>query len=217
MDIKKIYADKHSKEDINFRSECWKILCYKFFSKYIKSGDAVLELGSDDCTFINNISCKKKIAVDVNDNVKDYADPDVRVVISDCTDFAKDIAAASLDIVFISNLLEHVDKESIIRTFSQSKRVLKGGGRLIIHGPNIKYCKSYWDWFDHITPLSDVSVCQILEAEGFQVVTLIPRFLPNKVPKKAVPSKPWVLSLYLSLSWIWPLLGETFFIIAKKP
>ena len=84
-------------------------------------------------------------------------------------------------------------------------------------GPNIKYLPGqYWDVFDHHTPLSETSLTEALEAEGYRVDQVTPRFLPPTLVNS--PEYPmWVLRLYLALPWLWWIKGRQFFVVASKP
>ncbi|MFH0777467.1 MAG: methyltransferase domain-containing protein, partial [Candidatus Eisenbacteria bacterium] len=85
----------------------WKVLCRDFFQKYVSKDSAVLDIGAGYCEFINHISCKKKIAIDVNTDTIEHAGEGVRVIIGPSEDLSA-IEDASLDVVFASNFFEHL-------------------------------------------------------------------------------------------------------------
>ena len=122
-----------------------------------------------------------------------------------------------LDCVFTSNLFEHLsDRLTIEMVIGEAYRCLKRQGRLICLGPNIKYVNSdYWDFWDHIVPITDSSVCELLCLKGFIIEICIPAFLPYSMSKKIHPSL-ILVRLYLKLSWLWPWIGKQFCIIARK-
>jgi len=126
---------------------------YRFFPE-----DAtVLEIGAGYCELINNIKAKKKIALDLNPDIKKFAGDDVEVIVASSTDM-KEIRSEEIDVVIANNFFEHLSKEDIVRTIREINRVLKRGGKFIILQPNIRFCfKDYWMFFDHITPLDDRS------------------------------------------------------------
>ncbi|MCZ9838223.1 hypothetical protein OFR22_07485 [Brachyspira hyodysenteriae] len=83
-------------------------------------------------------------------------------------------------------------------------------------GPNIKYCyNEYWDFFDHHTPLSEKSVIEALEMNGFSIVKAVDRFLPFSTKSK-LPKNTFLIWLYLKLPIFWKIFGKQFFIVAKK-
>src|SRR5690349_13247656 len=73
-----IYADRFDKS-VRKRDIMWKVLCHDYFQQFIKPDDTVLDLAAGYCEFINNIHCRKKIAVDLNEKTKQMAKNDVRV------------------------------------------------------------------------------------------------------------------------------------------
>jgi SAM-dependent methyltransferase len=124
----------------------------------------------------------------------------------------------SLDAVFTSNFFEHLpDKKALKQTLRQAFRCLKPGGRLIAMGPNIKYLPGlYWDFFDHHTILTEASLGEVLEMEGYQLQQLTPRFLPYTLVN--VPEYPlFLLRIYLALPWLWRVKGRQFLVVAAKP
>ena len=89
------------------------------------------------------------------------------------------LADDSIDIAFCSNFFEHVDRDVILATMLETKRVLRPGGRFLILQPNIRFCaKDYWQFFDHITPVVDRALVEALEASGYRMHKVIERFLP---------------------------------------
>ncbi len=128
------------------------------------------------------------------------------------------LAEGVLDVVFTSNFFEHLpDKTRLKRTLEQAFRCLKPGGKLIAMGPNIKYLPGqYWDFFDHHTPLTEASLGEVLEMEGFLLETIIPRFLPyTLVNAREYPL--FILQLYLKLPWLWRFQGRQFLVVGRKP
>ncbi|WPC23212.1 class I SAM-dependent methyltransferase [Brachyspira hyodysenteriae] len=217
--LSKLYSNRFNDSDVKFKDAMWKVLCKSFFQKYINSEDTVIDIAGGYCEFINNINCKRKIVADLNESVKLYANKDVEVYNENVVklDFLED---NSIDKVFISNFLEHIDKDSISKLLkninNKLKRYTGGGGYILIMGPNIKYCyNEYWDFFDHHTPLSEKSVIEALEMNGFSIVKAVDRFLPFSTKSK-LPKNTFLIWLYLKLPIFWKIFGKQFFIVAKK-
>ncbi len=216
MDLNKLYSNRFNSKEIEFKNKMWKILCEDFFQRFIDSEDTVLDTGGGYCEFINNIKCGRKIAVDLNEDIKNYADKNVEVYNKSIMDLDF-LGNNTIDKVFISNFLEHIDKNSIsILLKNINLKISYGGGEILIMGPNIKYCyREYWDFFDHITPLSDKSIIEALEMNGFEVVKVIDRFLPFST-KSSLPKNMFLIKLYLKMPIFWKIFGKQFFIVAKK-
>ena len=195
-------------KDVGFRQKMYQVLCADFFQKYIPEDATVLEIGAGYCELINNIRAMKKIALDLNPDIKKFAGDDVEAVIASSTDM-KLIKNESIDAVFANNFFEHLSKEDIVKTIREVNRVLKRGGKFIILQPNIRFCfKDYWMFFDHITPLDDRSLSEILEINGFKVVECKPKFLPYTTKSK-LPKSIFLLKLYLHQLLLQPFILRT--------
>lgn len=215
MDVKSIYARRFT-PDLKFRDAMWKILCRDFFQRYVDGESHVLEIGAGYCEFINNIRSEHKTAVDINPDIKNYAAPNVNVVLNS-TSQMKDIVDSSVDLVFASNLFEHLTRHEILGTFREVYRVLTPGGRFMVLQPNIRFCaKDYWMFFDHITPIDDRAFVEALEINGFEMVEIIERFLPYTT-KSRLPKSLALIQLYLRLPFVWRFFGQQSFILSKKP
>ncbi len=178
MKTEDLYKNRFAGE-LKRKNEVWGVLCRSFFQKFINKDDVVLDIGAGYCEFINNINCKRKYAVDMNEDTINFAGPDVEVI--KCSSWEMvEIADNSINTVFMSNFLEHLKtRDDIFRTLDEVYRVLVSGGRVIILQPNIKYAyKEYWDFIDHYIPLSDKSIVEALKMAGFVIDMVIPRFIP---------------------------------------
>ena len=111
-ELSTLYSNRFNDDEMKFKNKMWKILCKHFFQKYINENDTVIDIAGGYCEFINNINCKRKIVVDLNENVKLHANKNVEVYNENVVklDFLED---NSINKVFISNFLEHIDKNSI--------------------------------------------------------------------------------------------------------
>ena len=199
--------------DLAFRDEMWRILTAEFFQQFIPPDSTVLEVGAGYCEFINHIQAARKIAVDMNEDTFHYA-RDAEVIITSSTDLSA-IPSKSVDIVFVSNFFEHLERPDITATMREIARVLRPGGRCLILQPNIKYCGGdYWMFFDHVTPLDHRSLAEALEISGFRVTKTIVRFLPYTT-KSRIPQFPALVRAYLRFPLIWRVLGKQTFMIAE--
>jgi ubiquinone/menaquinone biosynthesis C-methylase UbiE len=212
--LQRIYHRRFG-ENIESRNKIYQILCNDFFQNYIPTNAVILDVGAGYCEFINNIHAKKKIALDKNPDIKKFAKKDVQFMISSSTDM-KQIKDGSIDVVFISNFFEHLNKNEIIKTINEIYRVLQKNGNFLILQPNIRYCyKDYWMFFDHITPLDDRSLSEILELNGFEIIECRPKFVPYTTKSK-LPQSIFLLKIYLKFPLIQKIIGKQTFICAKK-
>jgi SAM-dependent methyltransferase len=193
----------------------WEVLCSEFFQRWVREKDTVLDLGAGTCEFINAIRCGRKIAVDLNPEVANHV-RDAKVFVAPSTDLAP-VASSSVDVVFSSNLFEHLpDKAAVLQTLAECRRVLRRGGLLMILQPNIRYLPGrYWDYFDHHTPLTHLSMVEALELSGFGPRRVIPRFLPYTVKDSKAPRSLLLLRAYLRMPFLWAILGRQMLILAS--
>lgn len=214
--LQRIYRRRFG-QTADYRNRVWQVLAAEFFCRWIKPEAVVLDLGCGYGEFTNNCRAGKKLAMDLNPDAKQYLTAGAELILQDCSQ-AWPLADGTLDVVFTSNFFEHLpDKSSLTRTLQQAFRCLRKGGRLIAMGPNIKYLPgAYWDFFDHHTILTEASLGEALEVEGFGLEHVVPRFLPYTLVN--APEYPlFLLRVYLRLPWLWWIKGRQFLVIARKP
>ena len=198
---------------VAFRVRMWKLLCRRFFQRYIPPTSTVLEVGAGYCEFINSIVASGKIALDLNPDTAEYANQDVRVIQSSSTDMSA-IASGSVDVAFASNFFEHITRDDILSTMREVARVLKPSGRFLILQPNIRFCmRDFWMFFDHITPLDQYSLTEALEMSGFHAIKTIVRFLPYTTQGK-LPKSLFMVRVYLTFPILWRVFGQQTFVVA---
>lgn len=216
MDLQKLYAGRFRDADLPAKNAIWKTLCDGFFSRYVRPTDTVVDIGAGHCEFINNIAAARKLAVDLNPDVKRFAAPNVEILNESCRAITS-LPDGAIDVVFMSNFLEHLpDKAQVFETLREGRRILRTGGRMMILQPNIRFLADvYWDFFDHHVPLSDRSLVEVLEALDLRVTVCLPRFLPYTT-KSRFPKGTLFVKLYLRCPLAWRLLGKQAFLVAEK-
>ena len=216
MDLQKIYAARFLEAELPLKNKIWQVICSDFLSQFVPKTGTVVDIGAGYCEFINHIDCKRKIAIDLNPDVKKFAHSGIEIINESCMAITS-LTDNSVDVVFMSNFLEHLlNKQQVFETLQEAKRILNAGGKMLILQPNIRFLpNNYWDFFDHHTPLSDRSLVEVLESLDMQIVKCYPRFLPYTTKSK-LPKGTLLVKLYLHLPWIWPLFGKQAFIVAEK-
>ncbi len=214
--VGKLYDYRFTSKERERKNALWKVLCQAFFQKYVSESDVVLDLGAGYCEFINHIRCGRKFAVDLNEDTQRCAAEDVAVLLKPASDLSP-LEDASVDIVFASNLFEHLpSKEALMATLAEIHRVLRPGAKLLVLMPNIHYAyREYWDAFDHYLPLSHLSLSEALQLAGFSIQKVRPRFLPYTF-KSRLPQSGFLLRLYLRLPPLHLLFGRQMFLVAAK-
>ena len=179
---------------------------------------SIVDVAAGYCDFINHIGFKcKKYAIDINPDVEKYAADDVKIYVDDITNMSRYFEKGTVSIFFMSNFLEHIRKEDISKLLEQEYDLLEPKGEVWILTPNIRYVGGkYWDFYDHITPITEKALMEAGELCGFHVRKCIKKFLPFTT-KSRLPKAPWIVRMYLRLmpvsGWFF---GEQSFLILQK-
>jgi SAM-dependent methyltransferase len=211
-----LYRRRFSERDLTRQRTFWRPIC-RYLQRYVPSDGVTLDLGAGFCHFINNIRSREKIALDINEeNLRRYADKDVRIIVATGSDLSM-IPSASVDTVFASNIYEHFQsREQVAASFAEVHRILRHNGSFIILQPNFAYCwRHYFDFFDHRLIFTHVGMAEGLLTCGFAIAEVVARFLPF-TSKSRLPTAPWLVWLYLHLRLAWRLLGGQMLIVARK-
>jgi hypothetical protein len=101
-------------------------------------------------------------------------------------------------------------------TLLEARRCLRAGGRLITLGPNVKHLSgSYWDFFDHHLPLTELSLAEAMIMAGFRIEHSIEKFLPYSMSQGFRPPV-WAVRAYLAVPFAWKIFGKQFLVIGRK-
>ena len=185
------------------REILWRTLVTHFFQPQIPAESCVLELGAGYGNFINNVRAARRIAQDQWPEFSKHLAPEVESHVGPVTDLSF-LEDASVDFAFASNLFEHVSQDDFASVLAQLRRKLKPQGSLTLLQPNYRYAfREYFDDYTHITPYSHLSICDFLQANSYDVIRCVPRFLPLTL-KSRLKVSPFLIRLYL-LSPIKPL------------
>ncbi|MGB3008840.1 MAG: class I SAM-dependent methyltransferase [Candidatus Saccharimonadales bacterium] len=168
------------------RIKVWRAIT-EYLQPFVGKDKTVLDLGCGYGDFINAISAKKKYALDMGPDVKEFINKDV-IFINKPSTSMESVPKKSVDVVFSSNLFEHLDKNELDKTMQGINRCLKPNGTLILIGPNFQYSyKNYFDDYTHKTPYSHISLADAMYEYGFTPIKIMPKFLPltlkSKLPK----------------------------------
>jgi SAM-dependent methyltransferase len=214
---KSIYRVRFSDEELSRARAFWRPIC-GYLQRYVDPQGVTLDLGAGYCHFINNIASREKVALDLNgENLRRYASANVRCLETSGSDLAG-VGSESVDAVFASNVYEHFpSREDAAMSFGEVYRVLRPGGRFIVLQPNFAHCmKKYFDYFDHRLIFTHKGMAEGLEISGFEMVRVTERFLPY-TSKSALPTAPWMVSMYLAFPPVWRVLGGQMLLVGVKP
>jgi SAM-dependent methyltransferase len=146
---------------------------------HVPAAKRVLDVGAGYGYFINQFPAEERFAVDVDPRFQERLASGVRGVVSSAADIAKHFAARSLDLVFASNVVEHLTHEEGASFIRAARELLAPDGALVLLQPNYRYAyRRYFDDYTHRAVYDHESLAQLLTACGFSRVEAVAKFLP---------------------------------------
>lgn len=115
-------------------------------------------------------------------------------------------------IIIMSHVLEHIDKNKIIETLTSINNMLTDGGKLIIMVPNAQsYTGSYWAYedFTHTTLFTSGSLLYVLKAAGFKNI----KFLDVKCVEGLSLPKKFFRLLFL---WVYKAKNKFWYLVTNS-
>jgi SAM-dependent methyltransferase len=178
------------------RDTVWKALWRYYFRRIVPVDGCVLDMGCGYGEFVNNVTARRRIGLDMWDGIREHLAPGVEPVVASVTDLSA-IEDRSVDFAFASNLVEHIPQSDFASVLEQLRSKLTDRGTLTLLQPNYRYAsKEYFDDYTHVAVYSHISLADFLAANGYEVLEVRPRFLPLTV-KSRLPVSPFLIGLYL--------------------
>lgn len=194
------------------RTEVWRHIC-TFLERWISPQASVLELGAGWCDFSNNVKAARVVAMDLDATVQGAAASHVTAEVGDSTDLRR-FGDGTFDVVFASNLLEHLERPEATRLLAEARRVLRPSGRLILMQPNFRLDPGgYFDDFTHVAIYTDRSIADYLVSEGWRIERVYARFLPLSLKSRG-SGLTFLVPFYLR-SPVKPLAGQMLVVAAR--
>lgn len=214
MDLEALYRHRFAGVDQTARVAVWNEIS-RFVMSIADSPRIVLDPACGLGEFINSCPADERWAMDVSLDGSTLSS-DIRFQRRSFLDSQDVLPRAHFDLVFASNVLEHMSDQNMVNAFlGRARDVLSAKGRVVIMGPNFRYCmKEYFDCADHVVPLTHISVEEHLVAAGFRVVRNIPRFLPYSF-RSHLPANVVATRAYLKMPIAWKLLGKQFLVVGE--
>lgn len=185
-------------------------------ARWLPEHGEVLEIGAGYCDWINQVSARRRVAIDRWPGLAQHTAPGVEPLVLDLSTGLATLPERSFDGVLASNVLEHFDPDTAARVVGDLTRLLRPGGRLIAIQPNFRYAwRHYFDDYTHRTVFTDVSLPAMLRAQGLRIDYVDPRFLPYSMSGSRLPLRRWLVRAYLA-SPVRPWAGQML-VIASKP
>jgi SAM-dependent methyltransferase len=216
-DLALLYRSRFSEADVTRKDAIWKVLCESFFQRYVPPRSTVLDIASGYGEFLRHIQADRKIAVDLNPEAAKFLPVGVEFHLGSAADLSW-IETASVDVCFSSNFFEHLpSKEVLDKVLKEALRVLRPNGLYVAMQPNLRYAPGeYWDYYDHVLPLTHLSCREAFAKAGYDVCELIDRFIPFSTSSR-LPQHPLLVRMYLACRPAWRILGRQFVIVGRKP
>lgn len=139
------------------------------------AGKDVLDLGSGTgelCRLAQDSGARHVVGVNLSQDEIDFARQRVgaEFVCQDIADYLEACAPASVDRIYALNILEHLDKDTLVRVLEGAYRCLRDGGELIGMVPNATSpfggMTRYWD-ITHQLAFTPSSIRQLARLVGF--------------------------------------------------
>lgn len=212
MNLRRIYEYRFRDVDEDARAAVWREVAGFLYARFERP-ERVLDPAAGLGEFIAGCPAPDRWAVDVVDyGISDFDGVTSRIApILDA-----DLPEHYFDLVFASNLLEHLaTPEQIADVLARFHDLVRPGGRVAIMGPNFRYCaREYFDCADHVLALTHVTVAEHLYGAGFEVTDLVPRFLPYSF-RSSLPASPRLARWYLHAPPLWRVLGKQFLVVGR--
>ena len=190
------YHDAHFTEHPQ-RAVVWRAVS-AHLAGLVPADASVLEIGAAYCHWINQVTARRRVAVDIWPGVADHAAPGVEALVLDASTGLAALGEAAFDVVLASNVLEHFEPDVAAAVVRAVGRALRPGGRLILIQPNFRVAwRSYFDDYTHRAVFTDVSLPAMLRAEGFAIERVDARFLPYSMRGLRLPIPGWMVRAYL--------------------
>ena len=215
--LARLYANRFKPGERVAKERLWKVLIEAFLQRYVPPDAVVVDIGGGYGEFATHVRAGRRIIIDLNPDAAGAATAGVEVFHADVTHLERltELTGAA-DVVFISNLLEHLaSAEAVVQTLDGCAKLLRPGGTLMIIQPNFRFAfREYYDFIDHRIPLTDRSLRELVQLAGFRIDELIARFLPYST--KGRPSSPALLRMYLAFPLAWRVFGAQTFVRATR-
>jgi hypothetical protein len=215
VNYRRLYEFRFRGVDQGSRTAVWSEIA-PFIHARMGRPESVLDPAAGRGEFINAVPAPERWAVDQVAHVEGTYAPGVRAVVSDI--FDAELPEAAFGGIFVSNFLEHLPSpESICAFLEKMHGVTRPGGRIVVMGPNFRYCsREYFDMADHTLALTHRAIAEHLYTAGYEVESVVPRFLPYSFTSSRLPASSALTRRYLRTPAAWRVFGKQFLVTGRR-
>jgi hypothetical protein len=214
LNLRGIYAYRYRNFAQERKDATWSVLA-PWIETRMASPQVLLDPACGRGEFIVASAARERWAVDLEDQRSSWP---ADLTFRSGEALTVDLPVGHFDGVFVSNFLEHLaTPREVYGHLIRFRELLRPGGRIAVMGPNFKYAsREYFDCADHLIALTHRSVEEHLASAGFEVESVVARFVPFSFRSQRF-SHPFLVRAYLAVPFAWRILGKQFFIVARRP
>lgn len=216
MNYKRIYSYRFEKVDMEKKNVVWNEIAHFLYNTHLNKPQKMLDPAGGLCEFINHIPSSERWTIDLSEEIKKYADPQIKTIIGN--NLEVELPENYFDGIFISNFLEHLNTQFEVADFLERMfKSMRSKGRIVIMGPNFRHTyKDYFNFADHTVILTELGVAEHLYGAGFNILEIYDKFLPLTF-RRGLPVSRFLINTYLKMPFAWRFFGEQFLLVAEKP
>ncbi len=186
----------------------------KKYADFFKEGELVIDLGAGRGEFVEILEEKGVSAIGVEKDdgmIKEAEKRGIKLIKSDINEFLNSRVDGSIDGIFSSQVIEHLEYPYLETMIKLAYKKLKEGGKIILETVNPLSWFSFSQIFlldpTHKLPIHPLMIKNLLLRTGFRSVEIIYSELPDKRLKEVEAEAP----LYSVLNENFDLLNEFLF------
>lgn len=130
------------------------------------------------------------------------------------------------DVIVMNDVIEHLEKQTIVPSIALLKKALKPGGLLVIKTNNVSAltgARMRFEDFTHETSFTEYSLRQVLRIGGFSNISLHPFEMPRtsltrwaRYILQCIQHAMWKYAYFLEFTTVPKIVNEFFFAVARK-
>ncbi|MFH1737725.1 MAG: class I SAM-dependent methyltransferase, partial [bacterium] len=127
-EVQQTYRHRFDQRAKEAKYGIWKVIVEEFLQKWVNPNDTVLDIGCGYGEFLNHIRCTRRLGIDLNPDSGTHLQKEIEFHQGDACELSF-LDDSSIDVVFTSNLIEHLpSKRDIEQMIREVRRILKTGG-----------------------------------------------------------------------------------------